>query len=206
MGLPIETITVATNANDIVARAIETGRYARGEVVATQSPAMDIQVASNFERLLYEASGRDGAAVSAFFRTFAETGAADIPGHALEDMRRVFSGQAVNEVETSETIRQVQAETGELIDPHTAVAMRAALRLKAKAPAAPVPLIVLSTAHPAKFPEAVLAAAGVEPRLPAAAVGLDQKAETFDRMPNQPDAVKAYLRDFAGAAQKAPPQ
>jgi threonine synthase len=108
----------------------------------------------------------------------------------------------VDEQETSATIRQVLEETGEVIDPHTAVAMRAALRLRAEAPAAPVPLVVLSTAHPAKFPEAVLAAAGVEPRLPAAAVGLGGKAETFDRLPNQPDAVKAYLRDFAGAAQK----
>ncbi|MGZ6011505.1 MAG: threonine synthase, partial [Caulobacteraceae bacterium] len=203
MGLPIESITVATNSNDIVARAIETGRYARGEVMATQSPAMDIQVASNFERLLYEASGRDGKAVSAFFQTFAETGAVDIPGHALEDLRRVFKGQAVDEAQTSATMRQVLEQTGEVIDPHTAVAMCAALRLKAKAPAAPVPLVVLSTAHPAKFPEAVLAAAGVEPRLPAAAVGLGGKAETFDRLPNRPDAVKTYLRQFAGAAEEA---
>jgi threonine synthase len=203
MGLPIESITVATNANDIVARAIETGRYARGQVVATQSPAMDIQVASNFERLLYEATGRDAAAVSAFFRSFGESGGVDIPPHALEDMRRVFAGQAVDEAETSATIRQVLAETGELIDPHTAVAMRAALRLKSRGQPASTPLVVLSTAHPAKFPEAVLAAAGVEPRLPAAAVGLDRKAEVFDRLPNQPDAVKAYLRDFAGAVSTA---
>jgi len=204
MGLPIESITVATNSNDIVARAITTGRYARGEVMATQSPAMDIQVASNFERLLYQASGRDAAATSQFFKTFAETGEAVVPGHALEDMRRLFSGQSVDEAETSATIRQVLEETGELIDPHTAVAMTAALRPRPGARrAAPAPVVVLSTAHPAKFPEAVLAAAGVEPRLPAAAVGLDAKAETFDRLPNQPDAVKAYLRDFAGAAATA---
>jgi threonine synthase len=204
MGLPIETITVATNANDIVARAITTGRYARGEVVATQSPAMDIQVASNFERLLYEAAGRDGKAVTAFFKAFAETGAADVPPHALEDMRRLFTGQAVDEAETSATIRQVLEESGELIDPHTAVAMTAARRIDNAGRGTPAPRVVLSTAHPAKFPEAVQAAGGVEPRLPAAAVGLDRKAETFDRLPNQPDAVKAYLRAFAGAAQKVP--
>ena len=201
MGLPIETITVATNSNDIVARAITTGCYGRGEVVATQSPAMDIQVASNFERLLYEATGRDGAVVTAFFKTFAATGSADIPAHALEDMRRVFTGQAVGELETSATIGQVLAETGEVIDPHTAVAMTAARRLAKARGGTPAPVVVLSTAHPAKFPEAVRAAAGVEPHLPAAAVGLDAKAEVFDRLPNQPDAVKAYLRDFAGAAQ-----
>ncbi|MEI9890825.1 MAG: threonine synthase [Caulobacteraceae bacterium] len=197
MGLPIRAITVATNANDIVARAIETGRYARGEVMATQSPAMDIQVASNFERLFYEASGRDAAATAAFFKTFAEIGAAQIPGHALEDMRRLFAGQAVDEAETSAAIRQVLADTGEIVDPHTAVAMTAALRLEASS----TPRVVLSTAHPAKFPEAVHEAAGVEPHLPAAAVGLDRKAEVFDRLPNQPDTVKAYLRKFAGAAE-----
>jgi threonine synthase len=196
MGLPIQAITVATNSNDIVSRAIETGQYARGEVHATQSPAMDIQVASNFERLFYEASGRDAAATAEFFRTFAETGSATVPGHALEDMRRLFSGQSVNEAETAATIRQVLEETGEVIDPHTAVAMKAALRQETS----PTPRVVLSTAHPAKFPEAVLEAAGVEPRLPAAAVGLDKKQEAFDRLPNQPDQVKAYLRDFAGAA------
>src|ERR1700761_7137757 len=126
MGLPIATINVATNSNDIVARAIETGRYARGEVAYTQSPAMDIQVASNFERLLFEASGRNAKATAEFFKPFADTGAVQVPGHALEDMRRLFTGQAVDEAETSATIKQVLAETGEVIDPHTAVAMRAA--------------------------------------------------------------------------------
>jgi threonine synthase len=203
MGLPIETITVATNANDIVARAIQTGRYAKGEVMATQSPAMDIQVASNFERLFYEASGRDAAATAAFFESFASTGAAEVSGHALEDMRRLFAGQAVDEAETSAVIRRVLEDTGEVIDPHTAVAMGAALRVKAARSRAETPLVVLSTAHPAKFPEAVEAAAGVEPHLPAAAVGLDNKAEVFDHLPNEPDAVKAYLRDFAGAVQTA---
>jgi len=199
MGLPIQTITVATNANDIVARAVETGLYARGEVVATQSPAMDIQIASNFERLFFEAVGRDTDLTRAFFKTFAETGAAEIPPAALAAMRTLFAGQAVDEVETSAAIRQTLQDTGELIDPHTAVAIRAAQRLRAAAPASPTPLVVLSTAHPAKFPEAVMAAAGVEPRLPAAAVGLDAKVEQFDRLPNQPDKVKAYLRAFAGA-------
>jgi threonine synthase len=203
MGLPIERITVATNSNDIVARAIQTGRYARGGVVATQSPAMDIQVASNFERLFYEASGRDGKATAEFFKTFAETGSADIPGHALEDMRRVFTGEAVDEAQTSATIRKVFKETGEVIDPHTAVAMTAAGRPRKASGGAPAPRVVLSTAHPAKFPDAVLDAAGVDPHLPAAAIGLGGKDETFDRLPNDPDAVKAYLRDFAGAPAEA---
>jgi threonine synthase len=164
---------------------------------------MDIQVASNFERLLFEATGRDAAATAAFFQTFGQTGAAEIPAQALAAMRQVFAGRSTDEPQTSDTIRQVLADTGEVIDPHTAVAMRAALDLRAGAGDAATPLVVLSTAHPAKFPEAVQAAAGVEPHMPAAAHGLDAKAEQYDHLPNQPDAVKAYLRSFAGAVERA---
>ena len=200
MGLPIETITVATNANDIVSRALQTGRYARGAVQATQSPAMDIQIASNFERLYFEAVGRDGDATALAFKTFAGANNAEgieIPPAALAFMRTLFSGDAVDEAETSDCIRQTLADTGEIIDPHTAVAIRAARRLQARLTDQARPLIVLSTAHPAKFPEAVQAAAGVEPDLPLAAVGLDAKVETFDRLPADADAVKAYLKAFA---------
>jgi threonine synthase len=203
MGLPIETITVATNSNDIVARAITTGRYARGAVQATQSPAMDIQIASNFERLYFEAVGRDAAATALAFKTFSmanNSDGIDIPPAALAFMRTLFLGDAVNEAETSAEIAQTLKDTGEIIDPHTAVAMRAARRIQAKGADVGTPLVVLSTAHPAKFPEAVREAAGVEPRLPLAAVGLDTKTETFDRLPADADAVKAYLRTFAGKA------
>ena len=199
MGLPIETITVATNSNDIVSRAVETGSYARGAVAATQSPAMDIQIASNFERLYFEAVGRDAEAVARAFRQFAQTGNIEIPAAAREHIRNLFRGDAVDEAETSAAIRDTLADTGELIDPHTAVAVRAALRQKAKAGAVATPLIVLSTAHPAKFPEAVMEAAQAEPKLPAAAIGLDGKAEVFDRLPGDPLAVIDYLRAFAGA-------
>ena len=200
-GLPIETITVATNSNDIVARAIETGRYVRGAVQATQSPAMDIQIASNFERLYFEAVGRDAAATALAFKTFAmpnNSDGIDIPPEALAFMRKLFAGDSVDEAQTSDEIARTLKDTGEVIDPHTAVAIRAARRIQAKDTS--TPLVVLSTAHPAKFPEAVREAAGVEPRLPLAAVGLDTKTETFDRLPADADAVKAYLRNFAGAA------
>jgi threonine synthase len=203
MGLPIETITVATNSNDIVARAIQTGRYARGAVQATQSPAMDIQIASNFERLYFEAIGRDAAATALAFKTFGmanNSDGIDIPKAALAFMRTLFAADAVDEAETSAEIAQTLKDTGEVIDPHTAVAMRAARRILAKGADGATPLVVLSTAHPAKFPEAVREAAGVEPRLPLAAVGLDAKTETFDRLPADADAVKAYLRTFAGRA------
>jgi threonine synthase len=199
MGLPIASITVATNANDIVSRAIITGRYVRGAVQATQSPAMDIQIASNFERLYFEAVGRDAAATALAFKTFAMANNSDgieISPDALSFMQALFGGDAVNEAETSACIAQTLAETGELIDPHTAVAVRAARRMASDGTVR----IVLSTAHPAKFPEAVVDAVGAAPHLPLAARGLDAKAEVFDRLPNDAGAVKAYLRNFAGAA------
>jgi threonine synthase len=186
---------------DIVARAIQTGRYARGAVQATQSPAMDIQIASNFERLYFEAVGRDATATALAFKTFAmanNSDGIDIPPDALAFMRKLFAGDSVDEAQTSDAIAQTLKDTGEVIDPHTAVAIRAARRIQARD--ASMPLVVLSTAHPAKFPEAVREAAGVEPDLPLAAAGLDMKTEKFDRLPNDADAVKAYLRTFAGAA------
>ncbi len=200
MGLPIKTITAATNANDIVARALTSGRYAQGQVKPTQSPAMDIQIASNFERLYFEATGRHAEATAAAFGAFAETGAIDIPPQALAYMRDLMDGETVDEAETSAAIARTLKDTGELIDPHTAVAMCAALRPRANTIDVSTPLVVLSTAHPAKFPEAVREAAGVEPRLPLAAVGLDSLEETFDRLPADAEAVKAYLKTFAGAA------
>jgi threonine synthase len=200
MGLPIERIIAATNSNDIVARALQSGRYVRGEVQSTQSPAMDIQIASNFERLYFEATEREALETARAFQAFATTGSVDIPPKAFSAMTELFGGVAVDEGETSRTIVATLNETGELIDPHTAVAVAAAKRMRAMGKLGALPLIALSTAHPAKFPEAVKAASGMEPGLPAAAVGIEDKPERFDRLPNDPDAVKAYLRAFAGAA------
>ncbi|MFZ5671220.1 MAG: threonine synthase [Pseudomonadota bacterium] len=195
MGLPVARILTATNSNDIVARAFEDGRYARGVVHATQSPAMDIQVASNFERLYFEAVRRDGVETGRAFRAFAETGFIDLPPQALTAMRETFAGAAVAEDDTARTILATLNETGELIDPHTAVAVAAARR--ATLPDPRTPLAILSTAHPAKFPEAVAAAAGRVAEAPAAAAGLFGLAERFDRLPADADAVKAYVRAFA---------
>ena len=201
MGLPIERITVATNANDIVSRALQDGRYAGGPVQATQSPAMDIQIASNFERLYFEATDREALETARAFRAFADNGAISIPPKAAAAMGELFTGEAVSEAETSRTIVATLNETGELIDPHTAVAMAAARRGRGrpagKGPAAPV--VVLSTAHPAKFPEAVTAASGQAPPMPPSCIGLAGKPERFDRLPADAETVKAYLRAFAGA-------
>jgi threonine synthase len=144
MGLPVARITVATNSNDILATAFETGAYVRGSVTPTISPAMDIQAASNFERLYFEAVGRDAAATAEAFEGFAGSGKIAIPADALAQMRGLFRGVSVGEDETRATIVETLAETGELIDPHTAVAVAALKRHDA-----PGPVVVLSTAHAA---------------------------------------------------------
>jgi len=195
MGLPIERIILATNSNDILAKAVETGRYARGAVAQTQSPAMDIQVASNFERLYFDAVDREGIETARAMRAFADHGAIDIPPKAFAKMRELFVGAGVSEADTSRAILATLNGSGELIDPHTAVGVAAALRV---GPARrTTPMVVLSTAHPAKFPEAVEAAAGVAPRMPQSAKGLAGKPERIDRMPADLEAVKAYIRKFA---------
>jgi threonine synthase len=193
MGLPVARMVIATNSNDIVARAFSTGKYARGEVVATQSPAMDIQVASNFERLYFEATGRDAGETARAFEAFARTGAIDLPSQAFGQLRGLFEGIAVDEGETAATIASTHAETGEIIDPHTAVGVAAAKRAGHRES----PLVVLSTAHPAKFPEAVEAAIGRRPALHPRAGGLYDRPETIDRLPADVEAVKAYVRAFA---------
>ena len=195
MGLPIARIVTATNDNDILSRAFEEGRYARGAVRATISPAMDIQSASNFERLYFETVQRDPVETSRAFQAFADTGALDIPPQAHATMREVFRGVSVGENETRRTILSTLNETGELIDPHTAVAV-AGLRHVADIVG---PVVVLSTAHPAKFPEDVTAASGLAPVLPRGAADLDGRPERFDRLPADAAAIKAYVRAFAGA-------
>ncbi|MGC1300792.1 MAG: threonine synthase, partial [Caulobacteraceae bacterium] len=193
MGLDVERITVATNSNDILARALGAGRYETGPVAETQSPAMDIQVASNFERLYFEASRRDALETSRAFEAFTSQGRIDLAPQALTYMREIFDSQAVSEDETARTILSTLNETGELIDPHTAVGVAAARR----AGPAVSPLVALSTAHPAKFPEAVQAATGAEPALHARSHGLFDKPERVDRLPADVEAAKAYVRAFA---------
>jgi len=196
MGLPIERIILATNSNDILARMVNDGRYARGAVQETQSPAMDIQIASNFERLYFEVVDRQGLETARAMRAFSDSGAIAVPPKALAAIRELFVGVGVSEADTTRAIVSTLNQTGELIDPHTAVGIAAAERLGPGKPR--TPLVVLSTAHPAKFPEAVRAAAGVIPAVPAAARGLAKRKERIDTLPADIEAVKAYIRDFAG--------
>ncbi|CAN7521896.1 threonine synthase [Phenylobacterium sp. LjRoot164] len=194
MGLTIDRIIVATNSNDILARAFEDGRYVRGVTAPTQSPAMDIQSASNFERLYFECVRRDGVETARAFAAFAETGGVDIPPQALAAMRETFTGVTVGEGDTTRTIVATLRETGELIDPHTAVGVSGMQRARGVTTA---PIVVLSTAHPAKFPETVEAATGETPVMPRTAAHLAGKAERFDRLPADAETIKAYVRAFA---------
>ena len=193
LGVPIAGITVATNSNDILPRTLATGTYARGRVVETTSPAMDIQVASNFERLAFEALDRDATATRAFFDAFAQGGDATLPDAARDAIAQTFTGLAIDEGTVRETIREVWTTSGILIDPHTAVGVAAARRR----PSAPgVPQVVLSTAHPAKFPETVEEATGEPPAAHARARDLATKVERIDRLPAEVAAVRAYVQDF----------
>lgn len=192
MGLPIRRIVVATNANDILARAFSTGRYARGTVQPTLSPAMDIQSASNFERLYFEGVRREPAETARAFEAFGKAGLIDIPPGALSAMQAVFTGVSIGDDEAMRTILSTLNETGELIDPHTAVAVGALRHVTLDGP-----VVVLSTAHPAKFPEDVAKASGVEPGLPRGVASLAGRKERFDRLPGEADTIKAYVRAFA---------
>ncbi|HSV03952.1 MAG TPA: threonine synthase [Phenylobacterium sp.] len=195
MGLPISRIVAATNANDILARAFAEGRYARAEVQATISPAMDIQAASNFERLYFEAVRRDPVATARAFQAFATAGAIDIPPVALAVMHELFAGVSVGEDEVRRTMLATLEATGELIDPHTAVGVAALARSGELG----WPAVVLSTAHPAKFPDDVAAVTGVRPGPPRRSEDLAGKPERYDRLPADAEAIKAYVRAFAEA-------
>jgi threonine synthase len=192
MGLPMGKILVATNANDILARTFETGRYSRGKVNQTMSPAMDIQSASNFERLYFEGVQREATDTARAFAAFADSGAIDVPPKAFAAMRELFRGASVSEDDTARAIVSTLNETGELVDPHTAVALSALRRANLDGP-----VVVMSTAHAAKFPEAVAKACGVTPGLPRGVADLGKRPERFDRLPAEAETIKAYVRAFS---------
>jgi threonine synthase len=196
MGLPVDRLIIATNTTDILHRMLATGRYAKGEVTPTASPSMDIQVASNFERLLYEAAGRDAGAVRVMMQALAADGAFALPAPALAAIRDSFASGAVSEAETTATIAATHAATGLIVDPHTAVGIAAARRAGAGAGDGDeaTPVVTLATAHPAKFPDAVGAACGVRPALPARFEGILQAPERSRRLPADLSAVAAAVR------------
>ncbi|MCT8970344.1 threonine synthase [Microbaculum marinisediminis] len=191
MGLPIDRLVIATNVNDILARTLETGRYEVRSVLPTTSPSMDIQVSSNFERLLFETSGRDAGAVNRWMDGLKQSGSFTLDDATLSTIRRHFDAARTDEAECAATIKRVLDGAGYLADPHTAVGIAAARKVRIDAG---VPMITLSTAHPAKFPDAVEAAAGIRPALPAWLADLHERRERFERLPAETAAVAAHIR------------
>ncbi len=189
MGLAAERLIVATNANDIMARALNDGIYAAGSAKPTLSPSMDIQVASNFERALFEASDRDAEWVNSAMIAFARDAKLELPKKILESLRGRYGAYASNDDETLATIKAVHAETGRIIDPHTAVAVAAARRMKRTG----VPTVVLATAHPAKFPDAVRRAIGSLPAVPERLKALESGVERVDTLPNDLPLIRRFI-------------
>lgn len=190
MGLPIARLVVATNVNDILHRALTSGDYSAGTVTATATPSMDIQVSSNFERLLFDLSGRDGAAITGMMGEFDKSRAMTIPADMLGGAHGLFSSARIDGDQMALALRWAQEHAGQIIDPHSAVGLAAARALDIDAD---IPVVTLATAHPAKFPDAVERAAGVRPPLPARLGNLFEREERFVTLPGDYDAVKAHI-------------
>ena len=187
-GLPIGDLVAATNRNDALVRALDSGVYERSQAEPTASVSMDVQAPSNFERLIFEASGRDADLTRGLFDDFARHGRVTLPEDLLAALRREVSATAVSEAETVEEMRRTWRETGRVICPHTAVALHAARRLKRTGP-----VVALSTAHPAKFPESVEAALGFAPERPPQLQGLEGRTERFETVDATLEAVLAAI-------------
>jgi threonine synthase len=199
MGLPIDRLVVATNVNDILVRTFATGAYEIRDVVATSSPSMDIQVSSNFERLLFDAYGRDAPAVRALMGSLAQSGRFMVSAQALKELRSLFTADRADEQECAAEIRAWMREANYCVDPHTAVALAVAEK-ETRDPS--VPMVVLSTAHPAKFPDAVKAACGLIPVLPDRLADLAKRKERVTVLPADQAAVERYVTSVSRAARE----
>ncbi len=196
MGLPVASLCIATNRNDILARFMANGDYQVHDVMPTASPSMDIQVSSNFERLLFDLMGRDGAAVAGLMRDLKSTGRFSVSENVLAQARGLFRAGTVDEPGTLAVIAEEWRRTGVLVDPHTAVGIGAGRNDRPVG----VPLVHLATAHPAKFPDAVEKATGVRPPLPERLADLTTRKERFDVVTNDLATVQAVIADRARAA------
>jgi threonine synthase len=188
MGLPIDRLVIATNSNDILDRTLKTGRYEVTGVTPTGSPSMDIQVSSNFERLVFLANGGDPVAVRANMDSLKQSGSYKLGDPAISKIRHEFDSGMADEAACLTTIGTYLGATGELLDPHTAVGVHVAARNLGVAP-----MVTLATAHPAKFPDFVKEASGVRPDLPHRLKHLLTATESFKLLENSAEAVKAHM-------------
>jgi len=195
IGLPVAELVIGSNRNDILTRFMETGVMQVREVEPSLSPSMDIQVSSNFERLLFDICGREGRAVMDTMIEFRRTGKLAVPQGGMKTIRALFDGYRMDDDQTLAAIASEYRAHGELLDPHTVIGVGAA-RAKARYPATPI--VALATAHPAKFPEAVERACGIRPALPPRLGDLLAREERYTVLPDDIDVIKAHVR--AGAA------
>jgi threonine synthase len=194
-GLPVGQIMIGSNRNDILTRFFASGAMQTSAVQPTISPSMDIQVSSNFERLLFDLCGRDGNAVAKIMDQFRATGRFDIGPRRLAEACKFFSAARTDDAGTKAVIREIYEQTGKLIDPHTAVGLAAGRKLRLSAE---TPLVCIATAHPAKFPGAVEDATGARAELPEHLADLAERPERFDVLDNDIEAVKAYVSERIG--------
>ena len=194
MGLPVERLIVATNVNDILHRALSAGDYSAGTVTATATPSMDIQVSSNFERLLFDLGGGDGAAMAAQMQGFEGSRAMRLTDRQFQGAGELFASDRIDADEMAMTMRWAHERTGQVLDPHTAIGLAAGRRA---ALPAHVPVVTLATAHPAKFRDAVERATAVRPRLPARVGDLFERQERFDTLPATFADITGYIAERA---------
>lgn len=191
MGLPIERLIVATNVNDILHRALSTGDYSAGTVTPTAAPSMDIQVSSNFERLLYDAAGGNAALIAEQMKTFEQIRTLQLTNAQRESAAGLFTSARADAAAMIAAQRWAFDACGQVIDPHTAIALDAARRTEGLG--ADVPVVTLATAHPAKFGDAVQAAIGRQPELPARLGDMMTREERCDRLPGDYAAIRDYV-------------
>lgn len=192
MGAPVRNLVIASNRNDILTRFFETGAMTFKTVEPSLSPSMDIQISSNFERYLFELCGHDHYALRGMMETFARDRSFSLPPDMMKKARADFKARRCTDAQTLETMKNFYSETGMQIDPHTAVGVHAA-RLEAGKNHT-MPMVIASTAHPAKFPEAVEKATGRIPPVPERLAAVLEKKESFSRMPNDIHRIKDFVR------------
>lgn len=197
MGLPISRLVLATNTNDILSRMLDTGLMKKGAVTPSLSPSMDIQVASNFERFLFDLEGRDGARVVQKMAAFTDTGELPLDEAQWARTREVFASFRLDDVGTINEIRDTLKATGEVLDPHSAIGLAGARAHRAAHPG--VPVVSIATAHPAKFPDAVECATGRVPELPPHMADLYTRKENFTVIKNDAEAIKSIIRQRLGS-------
>jgi threonine synthase len=197
MGLPIERLVIASNVNDILPRTLEGGAYEMREVIATTSPSMDIQISSNFERYLFEAAGRDAALIRKWMQALGKTRRFDL-GPLKDVLEKDFAASAASEEDVANAIRRLQAECGYLVDPHTACGLVAAERRLESGDG--IPQVVLSTAHPAKFPDAIAAITGARPALPERLADLLTAPERFTSIGNDLGEAERHVEALTRVA------